>query len=349
MQENRTSIYSYSLDKLEQKIVSLGLKKFNAKQIFQWIYQQHVDSFDAMSNISKSSIEKLKNNFKFNKLIEVTKQIDPIDETTKFLFKLEDGLSIETVLMKFDYGYSICVSSQIGCNMGCKFCASGLLKKVRGLNVDELVLQVITANKYLKDNKNSHISNLVVMGIGEPFDNYDCLKSFLEILNSPFGIGLGSRHITVSTCGLVDKIISFGEDFPQMNLAISLHAPTNEIRNKIMPINHAYPLEKLIVSLVKYQKITQNRIGIEYIMIKDLNDSVENAKQLIKLLNPIYCYVNLIRYNNVVENEFKTSKNINTFSKVLNDNNIIATIRLERGSKIAAACGQLRANYEKRK
>lgn len=223
------------------------------------------------------------------------------------------------------------------------------IKKVRGLNVDELVLQVITVNRYLKENKNSRISNLVVMGIGEPFDNYDNLKSFLQILNSPFGIGLGSRHITVSTCGLIDKIVKFGQDFPQMNLAISLHAPTNEIRNKIMPVNQAYPLEKLIDSLVKYQKITQNRIGIEYIMLKDLNDSTENAKQLIKLLNPIYCYVNLIRYNNVVENEFKTSKNIDVFSKVLNDSNIIATIRLERGSKIAAACGQLRANYEKGK
>lgn len=349
MQENRTSIYSYSLEQLEEKVISLGLKKFNSKQIFQWIYQQNVDNFDAMSNIAKSSIEVLKKNFRFNKLIEVTKQIDPIDETTKFLFKLEDDRTIETVLMKFDYGYSICVSSQIGCNMGCKFCASGLLKKVRGLNVDELVLQVITVNRYLKENKNSRISNLVVMGIGEPFDNYDNLKSFLQILNSPFGIGLGSRHITVSTCGLIDKIVKFGQDFPQMNLAISLHAPTNEIRNKIMPVNQAYPLEKLIDSLVKYQKITQNRIGIEYIMLKDLNDSTENAKQLIKLLNPIYCYVNLIRYNNVVENEFKTSKNIDVFSKVLNDSNIIATIRLERGSKIAAACGQLRANYEKGK
>lgn len=349
MQENRTSIYSYSLEQLEEKVISLGLKKFNAKQIFQWIYQQNVDNFDAMSNIAKSSIEVLKKNFRFNKLIEVTKQIDPIDETTKFLFKLEDDRTIETVLMKFDYGYSICVSSQIGCNMGCKFCASGLLKKVRGLNVDELVLQVITVNRYLKENKNSRISNLVVMGIGEPFDNYDNLKSFLQVLNSPFGIGLGSRHITVSTCGLIDKIVKFGQDFPQMNLAISLHAPTNEIRNKIMPVNQAYPLEKLIDSLVKYQKITQNRIGIEYIMLKDLNDSTENAKQLIKLLNPIYCYVNLIRYNNVVENEFKTSKNIDVFSKVLNDSNIIATIRLERGSKIAAACGQLRANYEKGK
>ena len=349
MQENRTSIYSYSLEQLEEKVISLGLKKFNAKQIFQWIYQQNVDNFDAMSNIAKSSIEVLKKNFRFNKLIEVTKQIDPIDETTKFLFKLEDDRTIENLLMKFDYGYSICVSSQIGCNMGCKFCASGLLKKVRGLNVDELVLQVITVNRYLKENKNSRISNLVVMGIGEPFDNYDNLKSFLQILNSPFGIGLGSRHITVSTCGLIDKIVKFGQDFPQMNLAISLHAPTNEIRNKIMPVNQAYPLEKLIDSLVKYQKITQNRIGIEYIMLKDLNDSTENAKQLIKLLNPIYCYVNLIRYNNVVENEFKTSKNIDVFSKVLNDSNIIATIRLERGSKIAAACGQLRANYEKGK
>ncbi len=349
MQENRTSIYSYSLEQLEEKVISLGLKKFNAKQIFQWIYQQNVDNFDAMSNIAKSSIQILKKNFRFNKLTEITKQIDPVDETTKFLFKLEDDRTIETVLMKFDYGYSICVSSQIGCNMGCKFCASGLLKKVRGLNVDELVLQVITVNRYLKENKNSRISNLVVMGIGEPFDNYDNLKSFLQILNSPFGIGLGSRHITVSTCGLIDKIVKFGEDFPQMNLAISLHAPTNEIRNKIMPVNHAYPLEKLINSLVKYQKITQNRIGIEYIMLNGLNDSTENAKQLIKLLKPIYCYINLIRYNNVVENEFKTSKNIDAFSKVLNDSNIIATVRLERGSKIAAACGQLRANYEKRK
>lgn len=349
MSTNKTSIYSYDLKSLEEKFISLGLKKFNAKQVFQWIYQKGVVDFDKMSNIAKSSIEILKNNFIFNQFEIINTLIDPRDETTKFLFELSDKRVIETVLMKFDYGYSICVSSQVGCNMGCKFCASGLLKKIRSLNVDELVLQVVTVNNYLRQNNKSPISNLVCMGIGEPFDNYDNIKKFLSILNDPFAIGLGARHITVSTCGLINKIVEFGKDFPQMNLAISLHAPNDELRDKLMPVNHAYPLSMLIDSLIKYQKITKNRIGIEYILLKGINDTAECAKQLVKILKPIYCYINLIRYNEVAENEFKTSDKVNDFSKILNSNNIICTIRLERGSKIAAACGQLRANYEKDK
>lgn len=349
MLTEKTSIYSYDLNSLETKLISLGLKKFNAKQIFQWIYQKHVQDFDSMTNIAKSSIEILKQNFIFNNLKIIKTLIDDRDETTKFLFELKDKRVIETVLMKFDYGYSICVSSQIGCNMGCKFCASGLLKKIRSLSVDEFVLQIVNVNRYLITNNKPCITNLVCMGIGEPFDNYDNLKQFLSILNDPFGIGLGARHITVSTCGLIDKIVQFGKDFPQMNLAISLHAPNDDLRNKIMPVNHAYPLDVLIKALIEYQKITKNRIGIEYILLKDLNDTPECAKQLSKLLKPIYCYINLIRYNEVAENEFKTSTKANDFSKILSSNNIISTIRLERGSKIAAACGQLRANYEKDK
>ncbi len=349
MSINKTSIYSYDLNSLEEKFLNLGLKKFNAKQVFQWIYQKNVTDFDKMSNIAKSSIEILKKNFIFNQFKIINTLIDPRDETTKFLFELSDKQVIETVLMKFDYGYSICVSSQVGCNMGCKFCASGLLKKIRCLNVDELVLQVIMVNNYLKQNNKTSISNLVCMGIGEPFDNYENLKKFLNILNDPFGIGLGARHITVSTCGLVKKIIQFGKDFPQMNLAISLHAPTDKLRNKLMPVNNAYPLTMLMDALKQYQKITKNRIGIEYILLKNINDTQECARQLVKLLKPIYCYINLIRYNEVAENQFKTSDKVNDFSKILNSNNIICTIRLERGGKIAAACGQLRANYEKRK
>lgn len=346
MKKSKTSIYSYDLKSLETKLVELGLKKFNAKQIFQWIYQSYVTSFETMTNIAKSSYQILNDNFEFNNLTPIKTLIDDKDETTKFLFELSDKKVIETVLMKFDYGYSICVSSQVGCNMGCKFCASGLLKKQRNLTIDELVLQVVYANRYLLKNKNSKISNLVVMGIGEPFDNYDNLKAFLNILNDHFGIGLGSRHITVSTCGLINKIVQFGHDFPNVNLAVSLHAPNDELRNKLMPINQAYPLNQLMKSLIEYQKITKNRIGIEYILLKDINDSVQSAKQLLNLLKPIYCYVNLIRYNSVKENEFKTSDKANDFSKILNSNNIICTIRLERGSKIAAACGQLRANHE---
>ncbi|MDR2636683.1 MAG: 23S rRNA (adenine(2503)-C(2))-methyltransferase RlmN [Mycoplasmataceae bacterium] len=338
----KLNIFDYTIPMLEDIILPLGLKKFNATQIFQWIYKKNVTSFDEMKNLSKASIEKLKEKFYFSQFNLLKKIESDNGETIKFLFELEDKQKIETVIMKFNYGNTVCISSQVGCNMGCKFCASGLLKKKRNLDVSELVQQVTFANQYITDG----ISNVVIMGIGEPFDNYDNLKTMLKIVTCQHGLGIGSRHITVSTCGIAPKIVQFANDFPQINLAISLHAPTDEIRNKIMPINFAYPLHELFKSLAEYEKITNRKITFEYLLLKSVNDSNENAKQLIKLVKKMNCYINIIPYNKIAEHSFVRSDNQDSFIKTLLANKIKAITRLERGVDINAACGQLRAKNE---
>jgi len=302
-----------------------------------------------MTNIAKSSIKILNDHFYFDQLSVFDVLVDDRDETTKFLFKLSDNQKIETVIMKFNYGYSICVSSQVGCNMGCKFCASGLLKKVRNLSTNEIVLQFLYANKYLLEHKNEAISNMVVMGIGEPFDNYDNLVNAINIIKDHYGIGLGARHITVSTCGLVNKIIPFANDLPQVNLAISLHAANDQTRDVIMPINHRYKLKELMDEIKKYIEITNRRVSFEYILLKNVNDDQKHLNDLVRLTKGLLCYVNLILYNSVDENGFEASDQAEHFIKELNKNHIICTKRLERGSKINAACGQLRAKYERQK
>jgi 23S rRNA (adenine2503-C2)-methyltransferase len=251
--------------------------------------------------------------------------------------------------MKFDYGYSVCISTQVGCNMGCKFCASGLLKKIRNLSTDEMVLQILGVNEYLQRNSGAKVSNVVVMGIGEPFDNYENLSNALKIIKENHAIGIGSRHITVSTCGVAPKIIEFGNDFNQINLAISLHAPNNEIRDKIMPVNKAYPLQVLFNALRKYSSTVNRKITFEYLLLGGVNDSVQNAVELSKLVKEFECYVNLIIYNSVDEHSFKRSANSKSFAETLIHNGVKVTTRLERGSRISAACGQLRANHEKNK
>ncbi|MDR1234966.1 MAG: 23S rRNA (adenine(2503)-C(2))-methyltransferase RlmN [Mycoplasmataceae bacterium] len=342
---NKISIYSLSLIDLEKQLIKLNLKKHNAAQIFQWIYQKQTYAFNKMTNIAKTSYQILDNNFQFNHLKLVQKNADEKEETIKFLFELHDKELIETVLMKFDYGYSICISSQIGCNMGCKFCASGLLKKIRNLSTDELVLQLVEVQKYLQDKNNVRISNIVVMGIGEPFDNYDNLKQAINIFNNHYGIAIGSRHITVSTCGLAPKILEFAKDFAQVNLAISLHAPNNYLRNQLMPINKKYDLKILMNSIKTYLSITNRRISFEYILLEGINDFNELAEELGKLLKGMLCYVNIIVYNNVNETKYRPSNKYLSFINILKKYGIIATKRLERGIKINAACGQLRANH----
>jgi 23S rRNA (adenine2503-C2)-methyltransferase len=299
-----------------------------------------------MSNIAKSSIDIIENNFVINDIYEIKKISDKNDETTKFLFELADKQKIETVLMKFSYGYSICISTQVGCNMGCKFCASGLKHKVRNLTTDEIVLQYIKVNQYLNKKSNKNISNIVIMGIGEPFDNYDNLTNALNIFKDHFGIGVGARHISVSTCGLVNKFEDFAKNFPQMNLAISLHAPNDEIRNKLMPINQKYNLKCLIENVKKYIKMTNRRLSFEYILLDGINDQEKHAIELGKLLKGILCYVNIILYNKVNEYNFKSSHRVKEFGAVLNKYGVKHTKRLERGINIDAACGQLRINYE---
>lgn len=337
-----TNIYGVTHKYLEDYFVNINEKKFKATQIFEWLYQKRINTFDDMSNVSKRVIDTLKKDYSINKLEILNKQIG--NDVVKYLFKLEDNNKIEAVLMKHDYGNSLCISTQVGCNMGCHFCESGRLKKVRNLSSHEMVLQILMVESDL----NIRITHLVLMGIGEPFDNYNNVINFIEIINHPKGIALGSRHITISTCGLVPKIKEFMNYDKQVNLAISLHAPNNEIRNKIMNINKVYPIEEVISVVKEYINKTNRRVTFEYIMLKDINDSKDNAIELSKLLKGINCYVNLIPYNETSHIEFKKSskENILKFYDTLKKNNISVTIRREFGSKVSAACGQLRSNYE---
>jgi 23S rRNA (adenine2503-C2)-methyltransferase len=334
------NIYNFTYENLEEKLISLGEKKFRTRQIWQWLYEKRVKSFDEMRNLSSELISKLKDNFSFDYIEIVTAQRS--DSTNKYLFKLKDGNFIEAVLMKHDYGLSVCVSSQVGCNMGCAFCESGRLKKIRNLEAYEMVLQLLM----IEEETNERITHLVVMGIGEPFDNYDNLMNFIDIINEPKGIALGSRHITVSTCGIVPKIKEFANNGKQINLAVSLHAPNDELRSKIMPINKVYPLNELIKTLKEYISKTNRRVTFEYILLKEVNDSKENALELSKLLKGMNCYVNLIPYNETSHIEYKRSDRVMEFYDILKKNKINVTVRKEFGSKVSAACGQLRANFK---
>ncbi len=337
------NIYGINFNDLESYFLSINDKKFRATQIYEFLYQKRVKSFDEMNNIGKNIKEHLKQDFNFDMIKIVYKQED--DLVKKYLFQLQDGQTIESVLMYHDYGISICVSSQVGCNMGCKFCESGRLKKVRNLEAYEMVEQILLIEEDIKQ----RISHVVVMGIGEPFDNYDNVMNFIKIITHPKGIAIGTRHITVSTCGVIPGIKKFMNEQGQVNLAISLHAPNDEIRNKIMPISKAYKLEELMETLKEYEKNTNRRITFEYIMLDKVNDSAENAKELANLIKGINCYVNLIPYNETENIDFKRTKQVQIlkFYDILKKSGINVTIRREFGGKVDAACGQLRANQNK--
>lgn len=334
------NIYDYTLKELEDYFIKKNDKKFRATQIYEFLYKKRVKSFDEMNNIGKNTISELKNNFSFKKIKLILKQEDV--DVKKYLFELLDGGRIETVLMYHNYGISICVSSQVGCNMGCKFCESGRLKKIRNLEAYEIVEQIL----YIEEDIKERISHVVVMGIGEPFDNYDNVMRFVKIINCPKGIDIGSRHITISTCGIIKGIENFMKEEGQVNLAISLHAPNDTLRKKIMPIAKANPLEELINIIKKYIKETNRRVTFEYIMLDNINDSDKCAEELSKLLKGINCYVNLIPYNETENIGYKRTKNnqLMKFYDILKKNKINVTIRKEFGSKVDAACGQLRAN-----
>ena len=339
------SIYNLSKEKLENFFISKDEKKFKATITYEWLYKKRVNNFDDMINLSKKTINLLKENFKIEKLKLLTSLKGK--DTFKFLFELDDGNRIEAVLMHHDYGYSLCISTEVGCNMGCVFCESGRLKKVRNLAPSEMVLQIIQIEEIAK----VRISHIVLMGIGEPFDNYDNVIEFIKIINDPKGINIGSRHITISTCGLIPKIKEFSHFDKQVNLAISLHAPNNEIRNKLLPINKAYKIEELMETIKEYIKITNRRVTFEYIMLDSINDSIDNALELSKLLTGMNAYVNLIPYNETSNDIFKKSRKeqILKFYDTLKKNNINVTIRKEFGSNVNAACGQLRANFKEEK
>ncbi len=334
------SIYSYTKDELVEYFNNIGEKKFKADIVYDWLYKKRVNSFDLMTNLNKNVISNLKKDMIING-IEIVKT-DKGTDVEKYLFKLSDDERIEAVVMYHDYGTSLCISTEVGCNMGCAFCESGRLKKRRNLNADEMVLQVLEIEKDIKQ----RISHIVLMGIGEPFDNYDNVLKFIKIVNDNKGIDIGARHITVSTCGIIPKIKEFTNEKLQVNLAISLHAPNNELRSKLMPINKVYPLKDLMEVLKEYIKVTNRRLTFEYIMLDNINDSEECAKELCELLRGINCYVNLIPYNETNNIGFKRSKSvkIDKFYDILKKNSIAVTVRREFGGLVSAACGQLRSH-----
>lgn len=342
------SLYDFTYEQMRDLAESFGWKKFRGHQIFQWLYRERVTDFDAMTNLSKDTREILKAHYSIDPLRLVRKQVSH-DGTTKFLFATEDGSLLESVMMVFDYGKSVCVSSQVGCNMGCAFCASGLTKKKRDLTSGEMVAQVLKIQREL-DKTNDRLSHIVVMGTGEPFDNYENLMTFLETVNHDRGLGIGSRHITVSTCGIVPRIYDFSKVHTQYNLAISLHAPNQALRQELMPVSKAYPLDELMEAIRFYGQENNRRLTFEYILLKGVNDQPEHARQLAKLLKGLNAYVNLIPYNSVDEKQFKSVKHDEAmvFYDLLMKNHVRATIRKEHGQDIDAACGQLRINELKK-
>ena len=338
------SIYDLSLLDLEQYLISINSKPFHAKQIFKWLYVKRINSFDMMSDISKELQEQLSKDFYITTLNIKAHQISK-DSTEKFLFELSDGSLVESVLMVFDYGFSACLSSQVGCNMGCTFCASGLLKKQRDLTSGEIVSQALMIQRRL-DESNNRLGNIVIMGTGEPFDNYDNVMKALSIINSPFGLEIGSRHISISTCGVIPGINRFSKEQLQYNLAISLHASNDELRSRLMPVNKAYPLADLIDALKEYSELNNRRLTFEYLLLEGVNDSKQNALEIKELLNGLNAYINLIPYNKVKENNYETTSEENAlkFYDYLKKYGVAVTLRQKKGDDIDAACGQLRAN-----
>lgn len=333
------NIKDYNLEELKHEFIILGEKPYRAEQVFKWLYIADITSFDEMSNVSLELREKLKQEFSLC-VYQILKKQESKDGTKKYLFDVLDGNAIETVLMEYKHGKSLCVSSQIGCKMGCKFCASTGLRFERNLTPGEIVEQILAVQR----DEKVKISNIVFMGIGEPLDNYNNVLSAIRILNNQKGLNIGARHISISTSGMAPEIDNLAKEELQCTLSISLHATTNEQRSKMMPINNRYPLEKLIQACKDYIAKTNKRISFEYALVKDNNDNLEDAKRLVKLLRGMICHVNLIPINKIDKGEFSksTNENIIKFRDYLNANGIVATIRRELGSDIEAACGQLR-------
>lgn len=329
------NIKDYHLEELKSELKELGEKPFRAEQIFKWLYEEKVESFDQMTNLSLELREKLKSQYtmcNFN----ILKKQEAKDGTIKYLFDVLDGNAIETVLMRYHHGNSICVSSQIGCKMGCKFCASTGINFIRNLSTGEIVEQIIK----VEQDTNERISNVVFMGIGEPLDNYENVVKAIKLINYPKGLNIGARHISISTSGLVPKIYQLAEENIQCTLSISLHATNNQKRSSMMPINNTYKIEELMQACQDYIAKTNRRISFEYALAKDNNDNLSDAKELVKLLKGMLCHVNLIPINKIENGKFDKSSNENImkFRDYLNDHGIVATIRRELGADIDAAC-----------
>lgn len=332
-----------TLDELENFFINMGETKYRAKQIFKWIYKG-VKDFDKMTDISKQLRAKLKEITYISNIKVEAKRISEIDGTVKYLFLLNDNNIIEGVVIKYNFGNTACISTQVGCNMKCSFCASTIEGKVRNLDASEMIDQVFTMN-----NDYGKISNIVLMGSGEPFDNYEEVMRFIKIVNNPYGMGIGNRHITISTCGIVPKIYKFADEELQVNLSVSLHAPDDELRNKLMPVNMVYPLSQLIEACKYYINKTNRRITFEYSLIDGINDNKEHAYKLVNLIKDMLCHVNLIPVNYVSDIGYRKTKNENImmFKQIIENSGISCTVRRELGSDIEAACGQLRRKYLK--
>ena len=338
-----------TVKELEEYFVSIGEKPFRAKQVFEWL-NRGVDSFDEMSNIPKELRERLSDaeasdDITIGRINILRKQESRTDGTIKYLFQLRESIAVESVFMKYKYGNSICVSSQAGCRMGCAFCASTIGGLTRNLSAGEILMQVIGAER----DTGEKISHVVIMGTGEPFDNYDNIVKFINLVHEPKGLGLSMRNITVSTCGLVPKIMEFARDLPQVNLAVSLHAPNDEVRSRIMPVNRTYNVARLISECKRYTEATHRRITFEYALIAGVNDAPGRADELADLLKGMLCHVNLIPLNEVSETGLAGSPKaqVQEFLARLESRGITATVRRELGSDIDAACGQLRLAHKK--
>nr|WP_150959708.1 23S rRNA (adenine(2503)-C(2))-methyltransferase RlmN [Aneurinibacillus sp. XH2] len=339
-------VYDLTWEGWQQWMKENGLPSFRAGQIFDWLYVKRVESFEAMTNLPKSLREKLEEEFQFVTLKEIAQQKSK-DGTVKFLFELGDKHAIETVIMKHSYGNSVCVTTQVGCRIGCTFCASTLGGLKRNLAPGEIVAQIVKAQQLL-DAVGERVSSIVIMGIGEPFENYDAMMTFLRIMTHNKGLNIGQRHITVSTSGIVPHIYRFADEETQICLAISIHAPNDALRSKLMPVNRRYPFADLIEACKYYVNKTGRRLTFEYALMGGVNDQPEHAEELAQVLQEIpLCHVNLIPVNHVVERKFVRTprEDIFAFQRILEKHKINTTIRREQGSDIAAACGQLRAKH----
>lgn len=341
----KIDVKSMNLPELEELLQAWGEPKFRAKQIFDWLHQKQADSFSEMTNLPKSLREKLEEKAALNGVTIVRRLISQIDGTRKYLFALSDGAIIESVLMKYEHGNTVCISTQVGCRMGCRFCASTLEGVERGLTAGEMLSQIYAIQKDCGE----RVHGTVLMGSGEPLDNYDNVVKFLRLINDPKGQNMGQRHITLSTCGLVEKIYALAEEDLQITLAVSLHAPNDGIRTQTMPIAKVYPMERLLQACRDYAGKTKRRITFEYALIHGVNDGDEHAWELVKKLRDMLCHVNLIPVNDVKERNYikSTADRVKRFASILNENGVETTVRRKLGSDIDAACGQLRRSHMK--
>ena len=345
--QNKIDIKSLELGELEEHLAAMGQPKFRSKQIYSWLHEKRVDSFDQMSNLPAALREQLEQRYYINRLSIIKKLVSKLDGTQKYLLRLKDNNCVEAVLMKYKYGNSICISTQVGCRMGCKFCASTLAGLVRSLDSSEMLDEIYTVTR----DSGQRVSNVVLMGIGEPLDNYENVMRFLRILSSEHGYNLSLRHLSLSTCGLVDRIYELAQEKCGLTLSISLHAPNDAIRSQTMPINKRYPIDELLKACRYYFQQTGRRISFEYALIEGVNDEISHANELADRLKGMAAHVNLIPVNPVKERGFKrgSRQRIEAFQKALEARGVNATVRRELGADINAACGQLRREYDQQR